>query len=193
MDAHLIFPSMLCVDMLADIDNDKLQSFAYNLQNGMKSRSFSNKGGWQSDFIEHELIVQPLIEEIDRRLESLRDTLKYRDETSLNVESMWFNINKPYSYNSLHSHPGSYLSGVYYIKVPSNSGNISFRHPSALQPIITSHNAFKEYNNINCSKWFEEPAAGKFILFPSWLEHEVSQNLSNEDRISIAFNTQFVN
>ena len=27
------------------------------------------------------------------------------------------------------------------------------------------------------------------ILFPSWILHQVETNLSNEDRISIAFNT----
>ena len=30
---------------------------------------------------------------------------------------------------------------------------------------------------------------GRMMIFPSHLEHEVTQNKSNEDRISISFNT----
>ena len=31
------------------------------------------------------------------------------------------------------------------------------------------------------------------LLFPSWLKHYVNPNLSNEDRISLSFNTNFKN
>ena len=36
----------------------------------------------------------------------------------------------------------------------------------------------------------EKPEKGKLVLFPSWLEHYVEPNLTNEDRISMSFDTQ---
>ena len=35
---------------------------------------------------------------------------------------------------------------------------------------------------------FIEPKEGKICVFPSFLEHEVLTNESNEDRISLSFN-----
>ena len=35
---------------------------------------------------------------------------------------------------------------------------------------------------------FIVPEAGTLVIFPSWLEHGVNQNLGNADRVSIAFN-----
>ena len=129
--------------------------------------------------------------EIDSRLESLRSTLQFRDDVNLKVESMWININHPYSYNSPHVHPNSYISGVYYVKAEPFSGHLTLKHPSILQPIFTPQGLIKEHNECNCSKWSIAPEVGKLVLFPSWIEHDVSQNLSGEDRISIAFNTTF--
>ena len=40
--------------------------------------------------------------------------------------NMWANINPPGGYNMPHIHPNSHFSGVYYIKAPKDSGNISF-------------------------------------------------------------------
>jgi ectoine hydroxylase-related dioxygenase (phytanoyl-CoA dioxygenase family) len=41
---------------------------------------------------------------------------------------------------------------------------------------------------MNSPVQFIVPEAGTLIIFPSWLEHGVNQNLGNADRISIAFN-----
>ncbi len=32
------------------------------------------------------------------------------------------------------------------------------------------------------------PEAGKLLMFPSWLEHGVPQNTTDEERISMSFN-----
>ena len=33
---------------------------------------------------------------------------------------------------------------------------------------------------------------GSLLMFPGWLEHGVTQNLSNEDRIVISFNLKLI-
>ena len=43
--------------------------------------------------------------------------------------NMWANINYPGSYNKQHIHPNSQWSGVYYVKVPKNSGRLFVEDP----------------------------------------------------------------
>ena len=43
------------------------------------------------------------------------------------------------------------------------------------------------YNEINSLSWNVEPKEGTLIMFPSYLEHSVEENKSNEKRISMAF------
>ena len=90
---------------------------------------------------------------------------------------MWFNINYTGSSNIKHTHPGSALSGVFYINIPDNSGNITFHH-------IDSHGLFFTQD----STFSINPHDGLMILFPGTLLHDVEINNSKENRISIAFN-----
>ena len=190
MYLHNIFSNLLCVDTL-EINNTDLEIFAQELQRTTDGRKYTNRGGWQSEFIDEMPEVQLLVEEINSRLDALRFNINYKDELNLKIESMWVNINHQYSYNAPHIHPDSYMSGVYYVKVPEYSGDLVLKHPSNLQPIFTPRDVLKSYNEQNCSKWNISPQAGQLVIFPSWIEHEVTQNLSGEDRISFAFNTSF--
>jgi uncharacterized protein (TIGR02466 family) len=185
-----IFSTLLVTDKLT-VDNHKLEIFAYQQMKNTDGRKYTNMGGWQSSFIDHEPIVQPLVEEINQRLEQIRNSIEFIDSLHLRVESMWININHPYSYNSNHIHPNSYISGVYYVKIPENSGSLVLKHPSNLISLFTPTDIMKNYNIFNSSKLGIYPSESNLIMFPSWVEHEVKQNLSGEDRISFAFNTGF--
>ena len=46
---------------------------------------------------------------------------------------------------------------------------------------------FKDKNRYDHSYWLP-PIEGRMLIFPSHLEHDVRENLSNEDRISVSFN-----
>jgi len=85
-----------------------------------------------------------------------------------NVTHSWFNINPPGAYNEWHSHRGIPISGVVYIQIPGNSGNIEFRD--------------NDYNLTIA------PGPGLMIQFPGHLEHRVSVNNSTQDRICFVFN-----
>jgi hypothetical protein len=94
---------------------------------------------------------------------------------------MWASINKKNDFNTVHSHTNVFdLSGVYYVKVPVNSGNIVFRDPRQGQ----IHSNSKLYGSD--SEQFM-PFECMLLIFPSWLEHYVLPNLSDDDRISISF------
>jgi hypothetical protein len=82
----------------------------------------------------------------------------------------WFNAMGPASNTSLHRHDedDECLSGVYYIAVPENSGDLVL-YPHGKQLVHT-------------------PRAGQWIFFPPQTEHEVTHNESPELRLSLAFN-----
>ena len=82
------------------------------------------------------------------------------------IASWWFNVNAPGEYTGWHAHHHWQKVAVLYVSVPS--GNIEFRQDG--------------------SYWQETPQQGDLLVFPGDLEHRVSPNNSNEQRISVAFN-----
>ena len=113
------------------------------------------------------------------------DNLKYEYE-EMYITGMWSNILKPGETHSPHTHSNNLLSGVFYLQSNDNSPAITFIDPrpqaSVLQPQQT------EYTKDNGTLYFYPAKVNRMVLFPSWLQHYVPKNNSNENRISIAFN-----
>jgi len=82
----------------------------------------------------------------------------------------WLNAMQPGDVTTAHTHDDSdeLLSGVYYVKVAENSGDL----------IITAGG----------EKIQIKPREGEFVFFKPDVLHEVSRNESHESRLSIAFN-----
>ena len=91
----------------------------------------------------------------------------------ISFDEFWFNVAKPGESTGWHDHKKqAVISGVYYLDIHDNSGDIHFR------------SKVKEKWN----EWSLKPETGKMILFDSKLEHSVSENKSCHPRISLAFN-----
>lgn len=179
-----------------DIENFSAQSYKlvnwiydYRSRNP-KTADISNAGGWQSEckwFYDEEESFTPWMELIKQELIELLG--HYRLERSIAITSMWININPKYSYNNLHTHTPSNLSGVFWIKVPPNSGDFVFEIPSYFDNKIIESTDLQYREEINLHGGINEYVKeGRMIIFPSGFPHRVGLNLSDEDRISIAFN-----
>jgi len=184
-----LFPSVIHQFDVNGFDEiqDKLIDYAYDLKKiEPEGVSISNQGGWQSsdfsvnnenDVLHHFLINClagfPVIDE------------------SFNIKvDAWVNVNKPGDYNIKHNHPGVDLAGVLWIKCPEDCGVIVFDPPTAFQSFneINSYtDDFKDQNKIYHSYFFN-PTEGRILIFPAHLNHQVKENKSNEDRISVSFN-----
>ena len=111
--------------------------------------------------------------------------------------NMWANINYPGSYNIQHMHPNSHWSGVYYVKVPKNSGRLFVEDPRPGPNIMLP----RRREGIPRALWrvVVYPAVeGQIIMFPAWLSHGVERNESKEKgekgwRVSVSFNFIQVN
>ena len=160
----------------------------------------SNNGGYQSNFIlPHKGPLDPLIKEIETNANIFAQQFLNKKVTQ-KIESIWINSNLYKDTNRIHSHPGSAISGVYYVKTPSECGQIIFEHPAgrALEYYMESIDslpgrrnelASEEYNSFNSFRTGLKPTENTLYLFPSWLMHYVESNMNEtEERISISFN-----
>tara|TARA_B100001564_G_C20480189_1_gene596731 strand:+ start:113 stop:751 length:639 start_codon:yes stop_codon:yes gene_type:complete len=187
---HLIFPT--CIHSFESknfesIKDELVQHVYKERDRDPKGSIISNKGGWQSKcFINNDKIFS-IIGSIIFELPILNE------EVDFNM-SYWFNINKKGDSNTLHTHPGCDLSGVFWLKTSRNCGNIVFESPynfSSYMEIISYTKKFKYDTGFTSNMPFN-PIEGKMLVFPSSLQHHVQPNESDEDRISISFNIKLL-
>ena len=152
-----------------------------------KGEQKTNAGGWHSttDMNKKEE-YHPLTNE----LFNMQNEIYKKEHLSLKpvLGNMWANINYPKCYNRPHIHPNSLFSGVYYVTAPKNSGNLMIYDP---RPGVQMAMPNRKEGKLPPELWREvhyEPVAGRCIMFPSWLWHEVKPNESNDIRISVSFN-----
>jgi len=107
----------------------------------------------------------------------------------INMDESWYNYSKPGMFQEFHIHPESDLSGIFYVTTPENSGNIIFNSPSSAY----NYHKMTHRSNIVTPNVSYIPAPARLLLWPSYLEHMVEQNKSNDERISIAFNVKLIN
>ena len=105
----------------------------------------------------------------------------------------WYNVNRYGDHHAPHTHSGCYLSGTYYVQVPSapaelddpqaRPGCISFYDPRTAANMITvgPESDARPVHTVR-------PSAGTLLLWPSPVQHQVHPNLSQEQRITISFN-----
>lgn len=133
----------------------------------------------------------------DKKLEKFKilfeKYLKFYSEEILCVENKfkftdsWATRNPKNSTHHTHFHYNSMISGVYYVS--STCGGEFILN---LVPIFFKNFQFKlnikKYNEFNSLSWTIPAKTGDIIIFPSWMDHMVNENLSDVDRRIIGFN-----
>lgn len=191
-----IFPCSIFYKNL-DLDNKSLEKYALKLETKKQGGLVkSNQGGFHTfdlPFLEEETLA-PLHNELIKCLDYYKNYLHFKQNLKNKIENMWIIINDKKDYNASHTHPGSIFSGVYYISASENSGDIVFENPSARYMQYDWNDRHKEnLNRLNAETYFYKAITGKLIIFPSWLLHRVTANLSNKKRIALSFNSTFYN
>lgn len=134
------------------------------------------------------------VNKVNAAVNSVFTDQRYSAQHKAACQNMWANINPGGGYNRSHTHPGALWSGVYYVQTPPDCGQVVFQDPRVQSQVILPHpNQQQETGPEQWSEVFHKAVAGRLILFPSWLRHEVENNgnqLSSPhgDRISISFN-----
>lgn len=106
---------------------------------------------------------------------------------SLSMTDCWVNVMPRGTAHSLHLHPLSVISGTYYVRAPRGSPGLKFEDPRLDRYMGAPPR--KANAALRNRSWIVMPAAaGRALLFESWLRHEVVTNQAGGERISISFN-----
>lgn len=183
---EVMFFSPVYSCFLDNIDNDKIIKESHDFKKIFSSNDRSNYGGWHSPTEWKNKDIE------NKEIKNLLDTIhKVVHEVSvtwelseLRLSNFWININQKYNFNKSHNHPNSVFSGCYYVKCNQESGRIIFERPDNQEFCISSSST----NKYRFSSYWFSPTPSQLLIFPSNLKHFVEPNMSEEDRISIAFN-----
>lgn len=102
------------------------------------------------------------------------------------ITNSWKNLTKPNDQHMIHNHSNSIISGVLYIRSSYIQPTISFARGSYPYLLAFKGNEFTPFNSL---EWTIPVEDNNIIIFPSSLYHYVKPNLSDKDRLSVAFNT----
>lgn len=90
-------------------------------------------------------------------------------QSGLQISKVWSQIHHPRESTDIHNHSDAQMAFIYYVAVPSGSGDLVFLLEDA------------------CSRYLP-PTESRLCIFPSWVKHKVSKNTGEELRISVAGN-----
>ena len=167
--------------------NKKLKSEIYKLKEENQEGIYrSNYGGWHSEefYKEHFKDLREIISNVfSKEILNINGIIK--------PEMLWTIINKKGSYNEGHTHGrDTYYTGVYYVKIPKNSGNLYFMDTNWDPHLIASYtDIYKADKSIKEVEIKSEE--GDLYFFKGKIPHRVGKNFSDEDRISISFNFKY--
>ena len=158
----------------------------------------SNLGGWQSEWDMDRWGGAPAIKLLAVARNSANKVTTNRQGQPVSIAwkaNMWANINRTGHGNEFHSHPGSFWSAVYYVDDggidadPSLGGELEFMDPRGPGPAMYAPNlAFGSAGLSVGANEVVRPRAGRMVMFPSWVLHQVRPYRGKAERISIALN-----
>ena len=201
MGVHALFPTLVYASALQSGDarsfNRQLLKECRQLRlDDAAGRRWSDKnypGGYTSYGSVHRLqTVSPTFESLRKKLKrhvaifaaAVEWDLQGRE---LDMTDCWVNIMPRGTVHSLHLHPHSSLSGTYYVQAPKGSPGIKFEDPRLERFMAAPPRKNKAKRAAR--PWVTFPAAaGRLLLFESWLRHEVVPNAVHAERISVSFN-----
>ena len=109
----------------------------------------------------------------------------YASTDKLVITQSWLNKSGKGESHHEHVHPNSMVSGVWYPQIHEQLPPIQFRSRTQRDVALST----EKYNTFNSATFMLPMKKGELIIFPSNLTHSVPANQSEEERISLSFNT----
>jgi uncharacterized protein (TIGR02466 family) len=200
MNVNILFGTPIVVVELPDAPalNAALATTIFEREQTHPGTQHSNLGGWQSDWEMDRWGGAAAIKllAVGRNTANRITTDRQGKPVSIAWKAnMWANINRSGHANEFHSHPGSFWSAVYYVDDggidgdPALGGELEFMDPRGPGPAMYAPQL--AYGSAGLSVGANEivrPKAGRMVMFPAWLLHQVRPYKGQAQRISIAFN-----
>ena len=103
---------------------------------------------------------------------------------------LWATVLNRGGYHPPHHHPGNWLSGVYYVKVPESAAEPGGRNGSEAFPGGLVFDGFTNLPGLSGHSDLVRritPVEGLLVLFPSYFMHATVPFAGDDTRISLAF------
>jgi hypothetical protein len=156
--------------------------------------------------------IIPTYEQLDKALKGKRLGRVHEEPHNININQSWVHVSRKHQHVLAHTHPGNWLSGVFYIKVPGDKdqspwlfdpkgftgqddgwnddriqkGDLYFNSPNS----AATHEHWPYA--VRGNKIVKKPEEGKLVIWPSWLEHGVTSNQASTERIAYSFNISYL-
>jgi len=180
------FPTQIYIKEF-NLDNNQLTDNIVNWSKQDPGLSKTNVNGWHSKSDMHQKPeYKALVDQLFQMQQEIFKEDCLADQPVLG--NMWANINPPGGFNRPHIHPNSLWSGVYYVKTPKDCGHLKLEDPKTRAEMVMPKRTQDQLPQYLWREVHYEPIAGRCIMFPSWLNHTVDPNRSNDIRISVSFN-----
>ena len=145
--------------------------------------------GWQSGQALHQReAFRDLVACINDGVASVLRFLRIGDERC-EITGCWATVLAHGATHKLHSHPNNYLSGVYYVRTHPGADTINFHDPRRQAGVIRP--PVVELTAENTDQVVIKVRDNMLLMFPSYVEHSVDANTSDEERVSVSFNVMF--
>ncbi len=192
---NLFFPTPVWASTIENYKetNELIYKYIKDLnKNDNEGITKSNVKGWHSkNFDLKDSIPKKFIEMISPNINQVFKDMEWDLKGQVTkITNMWSIINKNGAANSRHHHGNSAISAAYYVRAPQNCGDIVFYDPRPAP--IYFHPLSNSSNSLNGQVNKITPVEGALVLFPSYLDHSVDANLSNDERIVISFNISLI-
>jgi uncharacterized protein (TIGR02466 family) len=148
------------------------------LEKNSDGNTVSNQGGFQSKNLDFRQEFPALFEAMEPFVLSVAQEVGI----DLSITSSWVNVNRRGHYNLPHVHPKNALSVVVYLQTTPETGSIVFKNPTPSTHYISDR------TKLFPGMYYIDPKPGTLLVFPSFLEHMVKPNDTDDVRISIAIN-----
>jgi uncharacterized protein (TIGR02466 family) len=176
-----LFPTPLYI---TNINKPISQQQLDYLLNAPKIENMGNLRG-EDGYVLNQPMLAELKHFIMHCIKDYIDSVYANKELDVYITQSWANYTKPKEFHHKHSHPNSFISGVFYVNAKPKEDMIKFyKERSAIFDIKS-----EQPNNYNSQDVAILVETGDLVLFPSSFVHEVPPTTSEETRISIAFNT----
>lgn len=177
---------------ITDAQNQEAIDFCVNLRERTNGREVSNVGGWQSnDLLENDLLNTPLEFLIGAAKPICQKAIMdFGSSKQAAILNSWVNINDKNNYNKLHNHTSCDLACVFYLT--GNNSDIEFVRPYDIQKYFLDNLESDYSTQLSFSHVTHSPTKNTLLVFPSWLQHCVKPNENNSTRISVAINIKAI-
>jgi len=187
-----LWPTLLIKRRLPGCEEHNLGLEAYIAEQEAREADYTARYQEQNFFAAKRPAVRWLEEQINQTAKSFLRQFGIDRPLAWELFS-WYNINRFGDHHAPHTHPRSYLSGTYYLRVPPPPASVD--DPHAHPACISFYDPRTGADMIAAGTEYDarpahtvRPVAGTLLMWPSPVQHYVHPNLSEEQRITISFN-----